>query len=332
MTRVARPATITNRTLNRLILLVGAILVIGVVAIVALYAIDRYRPAGPTMVDRQVVILEDAVRKDPQNLNVRLQLAGAYTVAERYDDALSQYNTVLGAAPNFESALLGRAQLYVTMGNTADAQKDFQTLIDGAASGEFAEEDVQLGQAYYGMAEIKLQQGDAQAAVGLVESALKSNAADADTLNLAGTVYVAAGDPAKAVSALRNAVTFVPTGWADPYQTLAKAYTAENQPDEAAWASAMVQLANGDTDGAVAALTPLSMSAAAADADTGLGLAMEAKGDLASAADWYRKALALDAGNYTATAGLGRATGGGDPHPSMAAPSTEPSTAPTAGS
>lgn len=322
--RVARPTTISNKTLNRLIMAAGAILLIGAVAIAALYAFDRYRPTGPSMVDRQITTLEDAVRQNPQNLNVRLQLAGAYTVAQRYDDALTQYNAVLQVQPMFESALLGRGQLRMTTGDTAGAEQDFQALIDGAASGQFAAADVQLGQAYFGLAQIKLQQGDTQAAVSLVESALKSNDADADTLNLAGRVYLAAGDTTDAITSLRSAVTFVPTGWADPYQTLAKAYTAAGEPDEAAWASAMVLLANGDTDGAVTALTPLVSGAAAGDAQTGLGLAMEAKGDGAAAADWYRKALAVDPGNYTATAGLGRTTGSGNPHPSLALPSTAP--------
>lgn len=326
MLKVARPTTMSNKTLNRLIIAAGAILVIGVVAIAGFYAVDRFRPAGPSMVDRQVTILEDAVRKDPQNLNVRLQLAGAYTVAKRYDAAFAQYDIVLKAAPSFESALLGRGQLLQTTGDTAGAVKDFQALIDAAASGEFATEDAELGQAYFGLAEIKLQQGDAQAAVSLVESALKSNSADADTLNLAGSAYLAAGDTTTAISSLRKAVTFVPTGWAEPYRTLGEAYKAAGQTAEVAWAAGMVLLANGDNDGAVTALMPLASGAAAGDAETGLGLAMEAKGDSATASDWYRKALAVDPSNYTATAGLGRTTGAANPHPSMALPSTAPTT------
>ena len=42
------------------------------------------------------------------------------------------------------------------------------------------------------------------------------------------------------------------------------------------------------------------------DAAVGLGVITEATGDTAAAADWYRKALAIDPNNMTAKLGLGR--------------------------
>jgi len=323
MMRVARPTILSSRTLNRLILAVGAVLVVGTIAIVGLYVTDRFHPAVPAIIDQRTVQLEEAVRKDPQNLNIRLQLAGAYTVAQRYDDALAQYNTVLKAEPQFKSALLGRGQVLALKSDNDNAAKDFQAVIDMAKSGEFAAEDTELAAAYYGLGAIRLAQGKAQDATTLLV-ALGITKTDADTLNLLGAAFLQTGQTAKSIEALRGAVMFVPTTWPDPYATLAKAYAAANQPAEAAWATAMVELAKKQTDDAIAALKPLATGPAAADAKVGLGLAMEAKGDLAAAADWYRQALAINPGDFSAQAGLARATSSTNPHPSIAAPSAMP--------
>ena len=145
-------------------------------------------------------------------------------------------------------------------------------------------------------------------------------ATDADTLALVGSSYLATGDTKNAINYLRQALMFVPAGWPDPYTTLAKAYTTAGQPEEAAWAGAMVDFANKDYDKAISELTPLASGPAAADAETGLGLALEGKGDMAGAAGWYRKAVAADPNNFTATSGLGRTTNSGNPHPSLALP------------
>lgn len=320
MMRVARPTATSGRMLNRLILLVLAAVVLLAVGLVALYASDWWRPAGPSMADRQIALFEDEVRKDPKNLNVRLQLAGAYQAANRNDDALTQYNAVLTAQPDYKSALLGRGQLLLLRGDAAGAAKDFQVIVDGAQGGEFSPLDVQLGQAYYGLAKIKLQAGDGAAALDLSQQALKIMATDADTLLLVGQAYLATGDTKNAISNIRQALMFVPTGWPDPYAALATAYTSAGQPEEAAWATAMVDFANKDYDKAISALTPLASGPAAGDAQTSLGLAYEGKGDMDSAAEWYRKAVAADPNNFTATSGLGRATNSGNPHPSLAMP------------
>lgn len=329
MMRLARPATMSGRTLNRLILAVLAVLVVGGVAIAALYVTDRYRTPAPAIIDQRTTQLEAAVRKSPQDLTARLQLAGAYTAGQRYDDALSQYNVVLQAQPQFKSALLGRGQVLALKNDQDGAAKDFQAVIDLAKGGEFAAEDTELAQAYYGLGAIRLAQGKAQEALTLLKSALVISKTDADTLNLLGQAFLQTGDTAHSIEALRGAVLFVPTDWPDPYSTLAKAYSAANQPDEAGWATAMALLANKETDQAIAALKPLTSGQAATDAKVGLGLAMEAKGDLAAAADWYKQALAADPQNFSAQAGLGRVTSGTNPHPSLAVPSANPSAAPS---
>ena len=129
----------------------------------------------------------------------------------------------------------------------------------------------------------------------------------------------------KAVGSLRDAVTFVPTGWADPYTMLAKAYAGAGQPEEGSWASAMALLATKRTDEAISALKGLTTGPAAIDAKVGLGLAYELQGDPTSAADWYRQALAARPDDLNAQAGLSRVapapSSSASPQSSLDAPS-----------
>jgi tetratricopeptide (TPR) repeat protein len=233
MMRVARPTTMSNRTLNRLIVALVAILVVGGLAITALYVSDRWMPHGTTVVDRQTAALEAAVRKEPNNVNARLQLAGAYTAAKRYQDAIDQFNAVLSVQPAYKSALLGRGEAYQAAGTLDKASADFQAVIDMAKGAEFAAEDTELAQAYYSLGAVLIAQDKASEAISPLLAALANNNTDSDTLFLLGEAYVATNQSSKAIEALRGAVSFVPTGWSDPYTTLAKAYTSAGQADEA---------------------------------------------------------------------------------------------------
>ena len=149
-------------------------------------------------------------------------------------------------------------------------------------------------------------------------TALAIKRTDADAMNLLGAAYVKAGTPDKAVEPLRKAIEFVPIGWAEPYQTLADAYTASGDTDLAAWAGAMAAANIGDIAGAITRLTAISNGPAGLDARIGLGLLAEMSSDAATAEQWYRKALELDPKSTSATLGLSRVTGSAGGHPSIA--------------
>jgi len=325
MTRVARPTTMSDRTLNRLIIALVAILVVGGLAITAIYVSDRWMPHGTTVVDRQTAALEAAVKQQPNNLNVRLQLAGAYMAGKRYDDAIAQFNAVLGIQPKYKSALLGRGQAYRATGTVDKAATDFQAVIDMTKDSEFAKEDTELAQAYYSLGAVRIAQNRPADAIDPLLAAFANNNTDADTLYLLGDAYTMTNEWSKAIGALRDAVTFVPTGWPDPYTTLAKAYAGNGQPEEAAWATAMALVAAKQTDEAINALKGLTSGPAATDAKVGLGLAFELQGDPKSAAGWYRQALTARPDDLNAQAGLSRVapspSTGASPQSSLAVPS-----------
>ncbi len=111
---------------------------------------------------------------------------------------------------------------------------------------------------------------------------------------------------------------FVPVGWVEPYQTLAAAYTASGDTELAEWADAMAagtdrrQRRRDDTSPGVDRTARLAL-----DAMIGLGQIAEVGGDPTAAADWYRKALEVDAESQAAKLGLGRVSDGTQGHPSI---------------
>lgn len=321
MMRVARPTTISNRLLNRLILACALVLAIGIPVMGFIYWNDRHVDPGASLADRTIATAEAAVQANPNDLGARNHLAAAYVTAKRYEDGIAQFSEVLKIDETNRAALLGRAIAYVDSGQPDSAVPDLQAFIDGNSDGEFAAQDPQLEQAYYELGIVQLGQGKAADAVATLEKALAINAGDADALNALGSAQVKAGDPEKAIAALRLATAYVPTGWCDPYRTLVEAYMALHQADGVTWATAMVAFCEGRTTEATAALQPLTTSSTMkADALLGLGLIAAQQGDNTAAASWFRQVLAVDPSNTSAQIGLS-ALGAGD----SSAPSAVPS-------
>jgi tetratricopeptide (TPR) repeat protein len=322
MFRVTSPTKMDDRQLNRLIKRVVLLLIVGTVLFVGFYALDRWRPATEPIVDRRVSALEQAVRDDPEDIVSRGQLADTYVAKGMFDEAIVQYNLILETDKETELATYGRAGAYVGLGQLDAAAKDYQAVVEIAKGGEMAHVDPMLQAAYYGLGSIAMQQGKPAEAIPFLEKALAIKSSDADTLYLIGTAYVATGETDKAEKALRNAVAFVPIGWSEPYTALAEGFTKAGQTAMAEWAGAMADLAAGAPELAEPRLLAIVEGDAAVDAAIGLGLLYETKGDSATAAGWYGKALATSPDNAAARMGLGRvgASDGASPLPALPTP------------
>ena len=92
-----RGASASNRTSTWLLRLGVLVLVVGVAAFGLIYYQDQHVDAGPSLVGRQTLAAEAAVKKAPNNIGARLALAAAYQSDKRLDDALAQYDVILKA-------------------------------------------------------------------------------------------------------------------------------------------------------------------------------------------------------------------------------------------
>ncbi len=322
MFRVTSFAKMDDRQLSRWIKRLALILAAGTILFVGFYFLDRWRPAATPIVDRRISSLEQAVRDKPDDIATRGTLADTYIAKGRFGDALVQYNLILEAGKNEELATFGRAGAYMGLEQYDAAAKDYQRVVDIAKVGEMANADPMLEAAYYGLGSIALKQARAADAIPFLEKALAIKRSDADALYLIGTAYVATGQIDKAETVLRSAAAFVPIGWSEPYTALAEAFTKAGKTNLAEWAGAMAQLAAGKPELAEPRLQAIAQTDAAVDAEVGLGLLYESKGDLATAAGWYGKALAKDPSNAAARLAMGRlgTPDGASPLPALPTP------------
>lgn len=285
---------------------------VGIGILAVLYFLD-WRDSSPSLVERQIAAAEDAVRVEPSEVGPRLRLADLYRAAKRPDDALEQYDAVLGVEGDQGTALLGRGEVLAEMGDLSEAQKSFEKIIGATKGEEFASVNPQLEAAYYGLSSLLLKQAQAKAAMEAAEKATQIEPTDADAWYLLGAAAVKAGANEKAVRALRQAVLFVPTEWCAPYEKLAQAYGAQGRTSHAKYAMAMVDLCEKRPEEATRQLKPLASGPVELEAMLGLGMAAEAESDRTAAARWYRKVLTVDSENFNARSGLGRlgvSTGG----------------------
>jgi tetratricopeptide (TPR) repeat protein len=306
--------------MDRWIKRLAVILVVGAIAFFGFYMIDRWRPPAAPIVDRQLAAAEAAVQADPADIAARGRLADLYTVNGRYEDAILQYDAILETGQEQTLAHFGRANAYQGLGELDKAAADFQVVVDIAKQGEMAHVDPILNAAYYGLGSIALEQGKADEAVTHLEAAVAIKRSDADSLNLLAAAYLAAGEPDKAIETAKRAIAFVPLGWSEPYVTLAAAYADKGDAAHGEWANAMAELSAGETEQARTRLLAIADGPVALDAAIGLGLIYENEGDLAAAAEWYQKALAIDPADSSAVMGLERVTN----------PTTDASPAPAA--
>ena len=149
MFRVTSPTKMDDRQLNRLIKRVVLLLVVGTIAFVGFYFMDRWRPATVPIIDRRLSALEQQVRDAPTDIVARGQLADLYVAKSRFEDAIVQYDAILATDKMTELAKYGRAGAYVGLGQLDHAAKDYQAVVDIAKDGEMANVDPMLQAPYY---------------------------------------------------------------------------------------------------------------------------------------------------------------------------------------
>lgn len=324
MATLARVDAISDRTLRRLIKwgVVALVLLVAVFGVV--YYLGRHVSTGPSLADRQVSAAEQAVKDAPKNVQTRLKLAATYEAVGRVDDALAQYDEVLGAVPGNRVALLGKGIIVLDKGDAAAAKVLFTKITTDGSTQEFALADPNLGAAHFYLGKIAGSTNDYKTAITELKKALEVDRTDADAIFLMGQMQSKAGDEKGAVASFVSALSFVPTGWCEPYQAMSASYTSLGKAPLAEYAGAMAAFCQADPEQATQRLTALVETDAKIPALLGLGLIAETQAQRDDAVAWYQKALKASPGNTTAITGIARLTGtSSDAHGASAAPSAQ---------
>jgi tetratricopeptide (TPR) repeat protein len=301
-----RSTSVPDRTSSRLPRLLTLVLVVGMLAFGVFYYQDQHVNAGPTLTGRQIEGAEAAVKKTPNNLAVRLQLAAAYLQDKRPDDALTQYDVILTADKANRQALLGRGHILIVKGDLKAAAAAYHKITDVALKGEFAGADPQAQEAHYWLGQIAVTQGNTKVAITELQAALKIDKTDSDALYQLGLARLKEGSTQLAVESFKQALMFVPMGWCEPYTQLNVAYGKLGNAPEATYAGAMAIFCHKKTVEAKNQLNTLTAGPVKVDALLGLGLIAETESSNPEAITWYQKVLKVDPKNANAISSLTR--------------------------
>ncbi|MBI5287691.1 MAG: tetratricopeptide repeat protein [Chloroflexi bacterium] len=266
--------------------------------------------ADPTA--RLIADLEDQVRADPQNTDLRVVVAEAYLEAGRAEDALAQYDEALRLDPEREDGLYGLGLTYRELGQPDQAAAAFQAIIEANKDNPNEALNRRLQGAHFYQGLILRDAGRYEDAINELRLALGLNRSDADTLFELGKTFALNGNTDDAIAAFDVTLAYVPD-YREAYVELEKIATASGDQPRAAFARAMLLVLDGKEEEAIPVLKQAAEQAESARYWWGLGYAQERSGDEAGAIAAYRRAVELNPGELLAAESLRRLQAGGEP-------------------
>lgn len=278
------------------------------------------------------------LRKNPNNIDTRMQLAQALSVAGRDREAAEQYKTVLKVRKDYAPALSGLGFIYMKQKEWATGQGYFQKVIDQQEGKVAAGSDAQLETAYFYVGTALMEQRKYEDAISNFKQALRYRRDASDTHYALAVCYNAVGSAAKYKEELEATLLFDPkmpeanydygrvllkegdrAGAAERFRLSVDAAPAIAAPQEALdglgpfserLTDARKLRVKEPAKAMVEARIAVAIEPRDADALVILGELQEQAGDKAAATKSYRKALGVDPENKAAKAGVERVTNG----------------------
>ena len=303
-----RLRSLTDRQMIYILIGLGAAVVVLVGVFILIYVRDRYAAPAPNLgtAEQRLSHMEELVRQDPNNLELRLSIAQGYYSMRRYPDVLAQANEVLKIEADNQTALTLRGLAAVQLNENDAALADFQRVIELNKDNSMAKADERLELAYYyaGLLYNRAQRyGEAE---GVLKSALEINLGDADAWLQLGEAYAGLGRPQEALDAYEQVVRFVPD-YVEAYQGMERSYRASHQTGLADYARAMGTFSAGNAQQAAVLLEELiERQPDVLEAYLGLGLAYERLGERDKAIKALEHYVAERPGDVAAEQALAR--------------------------
>ena len=295
-----------DKQLTRIVILIGIVLLLGAASFGGYYWYDRYYQVKSDTMQVSLVKAEEAVRNDPTNINLRMNLAESYMVQKRFDDSLNQLNQVMAINPKNQRAWYLEGVTFALKGDYTSAIEPLQKFYDAAKSSDMQgiNRPLQATAYYLGISYLKTGQPDK--AVPVLEQNLQWSPTDADNMYELGVALSDTKQYDQALKVLYHATAFVPD-YVEVYQEMALIFQQTNQPALVLYANGMVNYCQKNYDQALNLLLQSSQQQpSSAPTFIGLGLVYEMKKDYQNAQANYTQALALDPNDVTAQKGQAR--------------------------
>lgn len=160
---------------------------------------------------RAVDDLVARVRKDPNNLNLRMELAQSLAVAGRDGEALKQYEAILGVNKTHAPALAGIGFLAMKKQDWKTGEDYFRKVVSLIEGIENANESDQLETAYFYLGTALYERKEYEEAAQNFTNALRIRRDASDTHYALAVTFRELGNERKYRESLENALLFDPT-------------------------------------------------------------------------------------------------------------------------
>ena len=294
--------------ITRIIILTVIALVLATGSFGGYYYWDRYVDTSGNVspLEQSVEELEQGVRDDPADIEIRLALAETYMYTGRYDEATNLAQQIVDADPANERALFVVGISFSSSGQYEQAIEPLKKFAELRDVGETSNLDTALQTSLYFLGDSYLRMEQAQEAIPVLVRALEINRTDADAMYKLGLAYAATGQHEEAIASYENATRFVPD-FMEVYQGMVDSYEAMKMPAQAAYARGMLAYAAKDYESARQELEAVvTTEAGFVPAYLGLGLVYEQLGDFENAKQYAEMALQLDPESLAAVQLYGR--------------------------
>lgn len=297
---MATKQTVSRSWMDRWTRYLALFIIVGGLAFGAYYYMDRYFYPSEPLPQREARRLEELIRRDPGNAELRWQVALLYWDQGRLDEAIAQSQEAIAINPNHEPALATLGNLYVEQKRYQEAVEPFLKVVALNEKNPMRFENRRLEAAYYWLGFAYLALGQPEKARDALKEALTIDRTDADAHYLLGNAHLRLGSYPEAVISYRQATRFV-FDYLEAYQGLLQAYEKLGDEARVDYARGMVDFSSRNYDAAIAELQRVTQALPDfADGFFGLGLAYERKGQKDKAMENYEATLRLDANHFLA--------------------------------
>jgi tetratricopeptide (TPR) repeat protein len=231
-TRSARGPILSEKFLNRAITLV-IILIIGAAgAYGGYYLYNRRQMDVSARVASISARYAQQVRKNPLDVEARVNLAQAYITEGNYDEAIKQLKEALKINAEHQGAIVNMGIAYLKKEDNKNAEKYFQKEVSMFGSSGYRLENKYLEEAYFDLAVIYWKKKDYSQALGYAAQATEIGRANSDNHFLMGRIYLSKGSYDEAILKFQESLKFDPK-FVDGHYGLAQAYEKKGEKKNA---------------------------------------------------------------------------------------------------
>ena len=231
-TRSAGSPIVSERFLNRAITWI-IIMIVATGAIYAGYYYYNMRQMGiKARVSSMSQKYAEQVRKNPLDVDARVNLAQALITEGNYDEAIKQLKEALKIDREHQGAIVNMGIAYMKKGDNRNAVKYFNKEVSMFGSSGYRLENKYLEEAYFDLAVINWQKKDYSKALGYAAQATEIGRSNSDNHFLMGRIYLSKGSYDEAALKFQESLKFDPK-FVDGHYGLAQAYEKKGEKKNA---------------------------------------------------------------------------------------------------